>query len=106
MSHTKGPWQAKPPRIGAAITIYGADGEFPVATTCSNTSPATMQAHRDGTVAANARLIAAAPELLEALKALYLARQQDKYRGWEIGVPNFEEAERLADAAIAKAEQQ
>jgi hypothetical protein len=70
MSHTKGPWQAKPPRIGAAITIYGADGEFPVATTCSNTSPATMQAHRDGTVAANARLIAAAPVMYEALRAV------------------------------------
>lgn len=68
--HTPGPWAQKPPRIGAAITIYGPDGEFPIATTCSNTSPATMQAHRDGTVAANARLIAAAPDLLKRLKAL------------------------------------
>jgi hypothetical protein len=73
--HTPGPWVVIPPRIGAAITIYGADREFPVATTCSNTSPATMQAHRDGTVAANARLIAAAPELLEALLACVEAQQ-------------------------------
>jgi hypothetical protein len=76
--HTPGPWAAKPPRIGAAITVYGADGEFPVATTCSNTSPATMQAHRDGTVAANARLIAAAPELLSVLKVAF-ARQYNPF---------------------------
>jgi hypothetical protein len=52
---------------------------------------------------ANARLIAAAPELLEALQALRLAREQDKCRSWEKGVPYFAKAEALADAAIAKA---
>jgi hypothetical protein len=66
--HTPGPWRVIPPRIGAALTVYGLDGVFPVATTCSNTTPATMQAHREGTVAANAKLIAAAPELLDALQ--------------------------------------
>jgi hypothetical protein len=53
----------------------------------------------------DARLIAAAPELLEALQALRLAREQDKYPSWEKGVPNFNKAEALADVAIAKATQ-
>lgn len=49
------------------------------------------------------RLIEAAPDLLAALQALRLAREQDKYPSWEKGVPCFKEAEALADAAIAKA---
>jgi hypothetical protein len=67
-AHTPGPWQVIPNRIGAALTVYD-KRERPIATTCSNTSPATMEMHRSGEVAANARLIAAAPELLEALIA-------------------------------------
>jgi hypothetical protein len=51
----------------------------------------------------DARLYAAASDLLVALQALRLAREQDKHRSWELGVPNFKEAEALADAAIAKA---
>lgn len=65
---TPGPWEAKPPKFGAAITIY--KGDFPIATTCSNTAPATMQAHRDGTVKANAVLIAAAPDMFAALDSI------------------------------------
>lgn len=64
--HTPGPWEAQPPRLGAAITIYA--GDTPIATTASNTSPLTMEMHRRGEIKANARLIAAAPELLEALQ--------------------------------------
>ncbi len=41
-------------------------------------------------------------ELLEALRALRLAREQDKYRSWEKGAPDFNKAEALADAALAK----
>lgn len=52
---------------------------------------------------ANAHLIAAAPGLFEALQALRLAREQDKYSSWEKGVPEFAKAEALADAALAKA---
>lgn len=50
-----------------------------------------------------ANLIEAAPDLLEALQALRLAREQDKYSSWEKGVPEFSKAEALADAALAKA---
>ncbi len=53
--------------------------------------------------AANCRLIAAAPDLLAALQALRLAREQDKYPSWERGVPEFNKAEAMADDAIAKA---
>lgn len=52
---------------------------------------------------ANATLVAAAPDLLAALQALRLAREQNKYPSWEKGVPMFNEAEAMADAAIAKA---
>lgn len=43
-------------------------------------------------------------QLLAALKALRLAREQNKYPSWEKGIPDFNGAEALADAAIAKAE--
>lgn len=66
-AHTPGPWEAKPLRIGAAITVYDKK-DRPIATTCSNTTAATMEMHRAGEVQANARLIAAAPELLAALQ--------------------------------------
>lgn len=49
------------------------------------------------------RLMAAAPDLLGALRALRLAREQNKYPSWEKGVPEFNKAEAMADAAIAKA---
>jgi hypothetical protein len=52
---------------------------------------------------ANARLVAAAPDLLAALQALRLAQEQNKYPSWEKGVPEFNKAEAMADAAIAKA---
>jgi hypothetical protein len=68
--HTPGPWHAMAPRIGAAITIYAHNGATPIATTASNTSPLTMEMHRRGEVKANAALIAAAPELLAALREM------------------------------------
>jgi len=46
---------------------------------------------------ANANLIAAAPDLLEALKAIELARTTDETKDWL-------KASKLSDAAIAKAE--
>jgi hypothetical protein len=67
-AHTPGPWEVVAPRIGASITIYSSIKQVPIATTCSNTSKETLEMHRRGEVKANAALIAAAPDLLEALK--------------------------------------
>lgn len=98
--HTPGPWQALPPKMGAAITIYAEDGITPICTTASNGSPVTMAMHRSGEVKANARLIAAAPELMEALQEATrcLAWHEEKH-----GVGMDAKAVQAARAAIAKA---
>ena len=62
--HTEGPWEA--PSAG----VYGPDGLL----ICSLGSPEVVEAYRKrgdtngAIIAANARLIASSPELLEALK--------------------------------------
>jgi hypothetical protein len=97
--HTPGPWQIIPPRIGAALTIYAPDGLTPICTTASNTSPVTMEMHRSGEVRANARLIAAAPDLLGALETMV-----ERFKGHAWGSEEDEErAITKACAAIAKA---
>ena len=94
--HTPGPWKAIRNGIGAAITIYGAN-DFPIATTCSNTSPITMQAHRDGTVAANAKLIAAAPNLLKTLQDI--AEQLEAHPAYIKGATQEDMEEQGGEAA-------
>ena len=98
--HTPGPW-----RIGdAGMTVYGpkVDGEFPRMLAGSSESMPREERR------ANARLIAAAPELLEALKdALsqigYLrGRLSDKERRFV--APTTNKCEEAAIAAIARAE--
>lgn len=84
--HTPGPW-----RIGdAGQTVYGAkaEGEFPKVV--ADTSKSMTVGERR----ANARLIAAAPELLEALRDL-----QAQCQKW---APTIDQSR--ARAAIAKAE--
>ena len=58
MEHTKGPWYVKEPTNVICATLEGVN-DIPIATVD------TFQTEWK----ANARLIAAAPELLEALKA-------------------------------------
>lgn len=80
--HTPGPWVYEGPRN--SIIVWADDGESRI---CFMTS--------DGPAEANARLIAAAPDLLKALKeAVYVAHAYDEHPGWLDA----------ARAAIAKAE--
>jgi len=106
--HTPGPWKAVEP---ATIDwrdpfVQTADGESTVALTCGGGPDVAIAAPAQR---ANARLIAAAPELLEALERI--ARPQDcgckpctntcrNQIALEIAV---EEIQELARAAIAKA---
>ncbi len=57
-------------------------------------------------ILANARLIAAAPELLEACKAMCGMIYRDKNNDERIDLDQYEEAESLCRLAIAKAEGQ
>lgn len=100
--HTPGPWVIGDENNACCDVLLGTDHNL----TCSmdrrdnNTYDEVISREE---MLANAKLIAAAPDLLEALQALRLAREQDKYLSWEKGAPDFKNAELLADAAIAKA---
>jgi len=59
-AHTPGPWAILPNTPHFVRAMHPAEGMQPVATVY----------HFNGELAANARLIAAAPELLEALEAV------------------------------------
>jgi len=89
--HTPGPWATNPRdnALGAPKTdIVDARGD-PLFATCLEFSPTL----------ADARLIAAAPELLASLKEML------EVYGWDDGLGPLEILER-AKAAIAKAEDQ
>ena len=89
--HTPGPWTILPNTPHFVRAMHPAEGMQPVATVY----------HFDGELDANARLIAAAPTLLEALEEL------ERLTVW-VGGQNpvhdaIETAKRNARAAIAKA---
>ena len=93
-THTPGPWEAAGSYVRTKRTASG--GGFFVADCWRSWDPANVEFAFDGSEAdANARLIAAAPDLLESL------RMAVKYlKGENMGsvmLPKF-------DAAIAKAE--
>lgn len=89
--HTPGPWRFVEPSL-LPFRIESPDGEY---VTQIKYVPS---GRAEGETIANARLIAAAPDLLEAVKALQyvLTECDDNYAKW----PQWEQAE----AAIAKAE--
>jgi hypothetical protein len=97
-THTPSPWRAR--RLNASHGIYTSNG------TKVCTVPASNFANIDQRRAADARLIAAAPELLAALK---LATESLAGGLWDYG-PGQDEHERCNEvieqlrAAIAKAE--
>jgi hypothetical protein len=61
MAHTAGPWQVR--QTGNMPSIDGADGR------CVASTGSSYQVRTSAEAAANARLIAAAPQMLDALKA-------------------------------------
>lgn len=103
--HTSGPWQQRDDQTSEGwVTIIGnIDGEYidgapeftyDVICVCED-----EYGERLPNVSANARLISASPELLEALQ--WIARN---YENGDINHVDFRvEAKHLADAAIAKA---
>lgn len=82
-AHTRGPWW---PAVTSIFTSGFVDS--PTGAVCTMTA----QTER----VANARLIAAAPDMLAALEAMDLARHTDAPADWQ-------RATDLSDAAIAKA---
>lgn len=91
--HTPGPWEVQPDQRsqGEALAIVGGSSLI-----IARTPKATLDMHRR-VDEANARLIAAAPELLEALRAI----NQVLGGSQPIDIPG---ALMIARAAIAKAE--
>jgi hypothetical protein len=83
---TRGPWTFKRKYLDNSGSILGADAKTVAAITSNGTRPAEEKL-------ANARLIAAAPELLEALQKIATVNATDyEYQAW-------------ARAAISKATQ-
>lgn len=105
MSHTPGPWKVK-----SDYNVFGVGGRLVANSGGHSGSVRPEEIHEENK--ANARLIAAAPELLEACKALLLALDgdgemagildtTDGYYGWGQVTKDIRDA---AYAAIAKAE--
>jgi hypothetical protein len=92
--HTPGPWfeNVMPTSAGSAITINSADHRIAIIYVDGIRKGIDDELPRSIQNRANARLIAAAPELLEALK--------NYVNGCSVGV----NATEVARAAIAKAE--
>jgi hypothetical protein len=94
MTHTPGPWSVA--RTGdLRLAVYGKSNKHPISVFAVGDTDDTEELPN---AEANARLIAAAPELLEAL-----CEARDFIEN--IGDPTFEtELQRKVRAAIAKAE--
>ena len=86
MKHTKGPWTI----YGGTIGVLDGAGIFPIA----------KSVHKE-----NARLIAAAPDMLEALKGLFEhCAMVHKHWGDGNNTKQADAAIKAGEAAIAKAE--
>jgi hypothetical protein len=92
--HTPGPWKYSPQTERVYFTDKKSGEEPPI---CEMAVSDIMAIQNEDEVAANAHLIAAAPELLEALKAV--RAWLNDYNG-HMGVPQT----KMIRAAIAKAE--
>ena len=88
-NHTPGPWQLLHGVLG--VTVWAGDPAKPIIV--------SDRSNRDEDALANGRLIAAAPDMLAVLKAIF-PTPEDGYHRLQFS----SEAEREARAAIAKAE--
>ncbi|MEI0850018.1 hypothetical protein [Pseudomonas aeruginosa] len=94
-SHTPGPW------VSRNNMVFG--GEKCICSNVNAASPTPQNIAEDVAMSiANARLMAAAPELLEALIAMEREKSDYMTRN-NLGDPALERTNKLARAAIAKA---
>jgi hypothetical protein len=97
--HTPGPWTLHPSKFDA--------GEIDIRGAYNKDIPATAWGSMDAeTHMANARLIAAAPEMYEALHKAHemLCKQEDALRAMGCDEPDAESAILTARAILAKVE--
>lgn len=99
MSHTPGPW-----RVGdAGATVFGPRTDAPSPRTVARITAKPCASDEDR---ANARLIAAAPDLLEALERIAgYEYRADRRHTRMVGVEEIETTKCIARAAIRKAVQ-
>lgn len=90
--HTPGPWEAKIDPELEQFFIRASNGDKVAHAAIFKGRP--IERRSDLEIESNARLIAAAPELLEALKAVQVAQRKGTYA----------DAFALVDAAVKKAE--
>jgi len=107
MGYTKGPWKLQRShdshwreRYYAIWTDEGGEGDRPIASVDGDNAVWL----EPGADFANARLIAAAPELLEALKTMLKGDQMGEGECQRTGFPRLCERWDMARSAIAKAE--
>ena len=95
--HTPGPWNYRKPSEDVPNVFYWIDG--------ANGAPlADVKWHEQGAALADARLIAAAPDLLAALKLLqFLASGRSAAGKSGLTVNQLNEVMAAANAALAKA---
>ncbi len=98
--HTPGPWQVGTKHHHNACQVYAADGQDAVCMVYDIWHHRNVDECKDCKGMANARLIASAPELLEALKELL--RVDDEWHGSVNS--EMAGARQKARKAIAKAE--
>ncbi len=109
-AHTNGPWQAKhkrtlgDPMVPFLVYDIGKEGDPPLA--CVSNADVYMKPDE---LEANALLIAAAPEMLEALAEIQTltkrnALPSDTRQGWEpVAAERMEKIAKLTRKAIARA---
>ena len=99
MSHTPGPWHYAEPNKSHQRPMVWRDSDGYLIADCSG---ATVVGYDEAK--ANARLIAAAPDLLAACRALCAAYDNGEAIGGEMAWEQVDDSWALAKDAIAKAE--